>query len=136
MRRWIAIAVVVPWAAWAVGRTFGLDRVHPLVAIVAFTPYAALTAPIAILVALALRRRLVALVALAAAVLLAIAVVPRGLGSADEMVSEEPDLTVMTSNLYGGRADAELVADLVRRHHVDVLVLQELTPGSLARLDR
>ena len=136
MRRWIAIAVVVPWATWAVGRTFGLDRVHPLVAIVAFTPYAALTAPIAIVVALALRRWLVALVALVAAVLLAVAVVPRGLGSAEEPVSDAPGLTVMTSNLYGGRADPERVVDLVRRHRVDVLVLQELTPEVLARLDR
>lgn len=136
MRRWIAIAVAAPWVAWAVGRTFGLDRVHPLVAIVAFTPYAAITAPIAIVVALALRRWLAALVALVAGVLLAVAVVPRGLGSAEPPAGDEPDLTVMTSNLYGGRADPERVVDLVRRNRVDVLFLQELTPRSLARLDR
>jgi len=72
VRRWIAIAAVAPWAAWAIGRTLGLDRVHPLIAVVAFTPYAAVTAPIPVLVALALRRRAAAVVALVAAVLAAV----------------------------------------------------------------
>lgn len=135
MRRWIAIAVVAPWAAWAIGRTFGLDRVHPLIAFAAFTPYAAATAPIALVVALALRRRVAALVALASVALLGAAVVPRVL-ALEENPRGTGTVTVMTSNLLGGRGDARRVAALVRRHRVDVLALQELTPEAVARLDR
>jgi endonuclease/exonuclease/phosphatase family metal-dependent hydrolase len=34
-----------------------------------------------------------------------------------------------------GRGDAQALMQLVRRYHVDVLSVQELTPGELARLD-
>jgi len=44
-------------------------------------------------------------------------------------------VTVMTSNLFEGRADAAQVADVVRREGVDVLVLEEITPDFLADLD-
>jgi endonuclease/exonuclease/phosphatase family metal-dependent hydrolase len=135
VRRWIAIAVVAPWAAWAIGRTFGLDRVHPLIAFVAFTPYVAATAPIPVIVALILRRRLPALVALVAAVLLAVAVLPRWL-SVEEHGRGSGAATVMTSNLFGGRGDPERVVELVRRHRVDVLFLEELRPDAVERLDR
>ena len=135
VRRWIAIVVVAPWVLWAIGRTLGLDRGHPLIAFVAFTPYAAVTAPIAVVLALLLRQRLVAVVALAAAVALAVAVIPRGLTVAEESRTT-PTMTVMTSNLLGGRGDAERVVSLVRRHRVDVLTLQEMTPEAIERLDR
>ena len=135
MRRWIAIAVVAPWAAWAIARTVGLDRVHPLIAFAAFTPYAALTAPVAILVALALRRWLAAIVAVAATGLLALAVLPRAFGSSAPAGDGARTVTVMTSNLYAGRGDAERVMALVRRYDVDVLNLEELTPDALERLD-
>jgi endonuclease/exonuclease/phosphatase (EEP) superfamily protein YafD len=136
MRRWIAIAVVVPWVAWAVARTFGLDRVHPLIAFAAFTPYAALTAVVPVVVALVLRRWGAALVAAAAAVVLAVAVVPRGLGTSGALPSGADAVTVMAFNTYGGAGDAERVVELVRRHDVDVLLLEELTNAGLADLDR
>jgi endonuclease/exonuclease/phosphatase (EEP) superfamily protein YafD len=135
MRRWIAMAVVAPWAAWAIARTVGLDRVHPLIAFAAFTPYAALTAPLVVLVAAVLRGWAAALVALTATVLLGVAVLPRGLGDPGNARGRET-VTVMTSNLYGGRGDAARVAALVDRYDVDVLALQELTPEALERLDR
>ena len=44
-------------------------------------------------------------------------------------------LTVMTANLFEGQADAQDVVDAVRSEHVDLLVLEEITPDELARLD-
>ena len=134
MRRaapWIAWAVAAPWVAWAIGRTLGLDRVWPLTAVVAFTPYAALTAPVPVLVALALRRWWTALVALVAAVALAAVLVPRVVG---EDTTGSPAITVMTSNLYFGKADPRELLGLVRRHRVDVLTLLEVSPQSIDRL--
>src|SRR5688500_10744796 len=133
----VAGAVAAPWLVWAVVRVPGLERGHPLVAMIAFTPYAAATAPLPVLVALALRRRAVAAVAAVAALALAAVVLPRALdGPADAPASARgPVLVVMTSNLYVGRADAAAVVRLARERHVDVLSLQELRPEALARLD-
>jgi endonuclease/exonuclease/phosphatase (EEP) superfamily protein YafD len=44
------------------------------------------------------------------------------------------DVTVMTSNLWLGRADAPSVVAAVQRHHVHVLMLEELTSDELARM--
>jgi len=133
--RWIAPAVAAPWVLWAVGRTLGLDRVHPLVAIVAFTPYAAATSPLPVLAALVLRRRVVAAVAAIATLLLAAAVLPRASGEAVPAPPGGRTITVMSSNLFHGRADARRVMELVRAEGVDVLVLTELDAAALARLD-
>ena len=46
MRRVIAIAVALPWVAWALVRRLGLDTRYPLVAAIAWTPYVALTSPL------------------------------------------------------------------------------------------
>jgi endonuclease/exonuclease/phosphatase (EEP) superfamily protein YafD len=45
------------------------------------------------------------------------------------------DLTVMSANLWSGRADAQQVMDAVRYHGVDVLVLTEVTPDAVTQLD-
>jgi predicted Fe-Mo cluster-binding NifX family protein len=42
----------------------------------------------------------------------------------------------LTANLLAGRAGAEVVAELVRRKHADVLFVQELTDEAAARLQR
>src|SRR3954452_6667677 len=44
-------------------------------------------------------------------------------------------VTVMNSNLYAGRGDAQDVVDAVRDNGVDILVTEEITPGELDRLD-
>jgi endonuclease/exonuclease/phosphatase (EEP) superfamily protein YafD len=44
-------------------------------------------------------------------------------------------ITVMTANLFEGKGDAQDVVDAVRSDHVDILVLEEITPDALARLD-
>jgi endonuclease/exonuclease/phosphatase family metal-dependent hydrolase len=41
----------------------------------------------------------------------------------------------MTANLRYGRADLRTVVELVRRHDVELLSLQELTPEAMQRLD-
>ena len=41
----------------------------------------------------------------------------------------------MNANLYEGRADAQDVVDAVREYHVDILVLEEITPGLLEEMD-
>jgi endonuclease/exonuclease/phosphatase (EEP) superfamily protein YafD len=54
------------------------------------------------------------------------------------LTDEEPragtELTVMTVNLYVGRADPEAIVDEVRRQEADILVLTEVSPGAMAEL--
>jgi endonuclease/exonuclease/phosphatase (EEP) superfamily protein YafD len=47
---------------------------------------------------------------------------------------EGRSLRMLTANLNGGRGDATVIADLVRRLHVDVLSVQELTWSARDRL--
>jgi endonuclease/exonuclease/phosphatase (EEP) superfamily protein YafD len=78
------------------------------------------------------RRRLVALAALVATVGLMVqglAVAPFFTGT-----TGRADLTVMTSNLEFGRADAAAVVRTVASEGVDVLALEEVTPEELDRL--
>ena len=133
----VAAAVAAPWVLWAALRTLGLERGHPLVAVVAFSPYVAALAPLPVVVALLLRRRVVAAVAAVAALALLAAMLPRALPGLQRAASDTPGrtLVVMSANLKFGHADTATVLRLVREHDVDVLSLQELTPTALARLD-
>jgi endonuclease/exonuclease/phosphatase (EEP) superfamily protein YafD len=47
----------------------------------------------------------------------------------------DTDLTVMSSNLWFGTANAGQIMDAVRFHGVDVLVLTEATPAAMRRFD-
>ena len=139
-RELAAAALTAPWLVWAAARGLGLDRGHPVVAVLAFTPFAAATSVLPLGVALALGAwRAAALAAITALALLA-AVAPRALPGPDPGSGrggpQGPELTVMTSNVYAGRADARAVMRLVAEHDVDVLSLQELTPAAVAALDR
>jgi endonuclease/exonuclease/phosphatase family metal-dependent hydrolase len=44
-------------------------------------------------------------------------------------------ITVMNSNLYEGRGDPQDLVDAVRDNHVDILVLEEVTPDVLQKAD-
>jgi endonuclease/exonuclease/phosphatase family metal-dependent hydrolase len=46
-----------------------------------------------------------------------------------------PQITVMNANLFEGRGDAQDVVDAVRDNGVDILVLEEITPTALEKLD-
>ncbi|RLP92295.1 endonuclease/exonuclease/phosphatase family protein [Micromonospora sp. BL4] len=128
---WLA---VVPTAAWASARLAGLDR-GPLVQALAFTPYVAGWSVLALALALALRRWWPAAVAaLAAAALLGV-VAPRAVAGA-QPAAGGPTVRLLTANLLAGSADAPTLVELVRRHRVDVLTVQEFTPDAQAALDR
>ncbi len=135
MRNLVAGAVAAPWVVWALVRTLGFEVPYPLVALIAFTPYAALSSPVPVVLGLLLRRWAVAGVAGVAMLAFAVASAPRALGG-PEPEATGPRLVVMTSNLYLGQADARAVLRIAREHDVDVWSLQELRPGLVRRLER
>ena len=73
----------------------GVELSFPLVALIAFTPYVALTSPVPVVAALALRRWAVAGVAAVAAVALGLAMVPRAVAG-PQPEADGPRLVVMT----------------------------------------
>ena len=84
------------------------------------------------------RRRPVALAGLASGALLALHVgwaAPSLLGATPEADPDAPTLTVMTSNLRFGEADAREVIRAAETGEVDVLVLQEVTPEAVTALE-
>ena len=105
MRSLVAVVVALPWVVWALLRTLGVELSYPLVALIAFTPYAALTSPVPVVAALVLQaagrgrasrrwRRLRS----------AVAMVPRAVAG-PQPDAQGPRLVVMTSNLWLGQAD-------------------------------
>jgi hypothetical protein len=122
-------------ALWALIRTLGLDSGWPLVPLMAFTPYVCMLAVLALAVCALLREWPAAIVCAIAAGALIGAVAPRAIGGPDRDAEGLP-LRVMTANTLRGKGDATELARLVREWEVDVLALQELTPGFAARLER
>ncbi|MBO4208683.1 endonuclease/exonuclease/phosphatase family protein [Micromonospora echinofusca] len=128
---WLAVA---PGLGMAVVRLTGADH-GPLVQLLAFTPYVAAATPLAVLPALALRRWWPAGVAALTALLLIGVVAPRAV--ADRAPDADgPALRVLTANLLKGGADPAHLVDLVRRHRVDLLAVQEFTETARANLER
>ncbi|HWM12442.1 MAG TPA: endonuclease/exonuclease/phosphatase family protein [Solirubrobacteraceae bacterium] len=136
MRRALAWLLVALCAAWVAIRLLGLERGFPLVPLVAFTPLAAAGA-LAVVVVVALLRELVpALVAAVLALALVATVVPRALGGPTEPDGRAgPALRVASANMHFGTGSADALVALVRRERIDVLSVQELTPGLARRLD-
>lgn len=134
VRTLIAAAVALPWVLWAIVRVSGIALPYPVAPALAFTPYAALTVVAPIVVALVLRCRVIAAVALGAGIALAVCVVPRATGD-PAAAGGKPALTVMSVNSLQGRADAQTVMRLVETHDVDVLAIEESRPAFVARLD-
>lgn len=127
--------LAVPWAAWALVRTFGLEGGRePLIQAMTLTPYAGLTSLLPLLVALLLRRWRVAAVAGVVVLLFVLALAPRALPGPRPDV-DGPRITVMTSNVLTGLGDARAVVALVRARRVDVLAMEELPAEEVARLD-
>lgn len=128
----LVVAVWVPFWWWApLGPPIAF-------ALLAATPVVAGFALVVAAVALGLRRWAAGGVALVAAVLLAVIVVPRALPDGDTGVAPgagSAPLTVATVNLEFGHGDPAAVVALVRERRVDVLGLQELTPEAVRRLD-
>ena len=93
----------------------------------AFSPYLMAGSLLALLVYVLLKQRELGVVALVV-VLVAISTQWRLFVAADRY-RDGVSVVVMTSNLRLGHADAGSVVSAVRRHHVDVLMLEELTPA-------
>jgi endonuclease/exonuclease/phosphatase (EEP) superfamily protein YafD len=132
---WLA---AVPFAVWALVRVAGLDGFYPGVQLIAFTPYVAAVAPLAVAPALLQRRWFAAGLAGLAAVALAVCVLPRWVADADGAVAAGagPRVRFLTANLLAGEADLDRLVAIVRDERVDVLAVQEFTPEALAGLDR
>ncbi len=141
--RWPLI-LIVPLAlyllflvGWLAARTLLGDRWWWLFLLNVATPYLLLPLPLALLIALALRRWLsvalsVALLAPGAPILLDVWMP----SFSDDLEYSKPAITVMTYNLYGGNDQAEPVIAAIRAAKADVVALQELNPAIAAALQR
>jgi endonuclease/exonuclease/phosphatase (EEP) superfamily protein YafD len=125
--------LVLPGLLWAVGRLFGWESGY-LAQLFAFTPYAAAWAWVPVVVAALFRKWLIAAVALVAALILAVCVVPRAIPTGDRGPADGVRLNVMTVNVFLGEADAADIVRLVRERDIAVLAVQEFTPGSRSGL--
>lgn len=120
---------MIPIVAWTMIRLFGLEGGFPLVALMAFTPYAAIAALFAAGVAVALRNWAAAAIAAAALLCLAAVVLPRTVGSSTARAAGHETLTVLAANVHEGTADPDALVGLVDRFHPDLLSVEELTPA-------
>jgi endonuclease/exonuclease/phosphatase family metal-dependent hydrolase len=129
---WAVWICVTPFAAWSLVRTGGWERGWTAIDLLAFTPYVAAASVGALALALGTRRWWAAGVAAVAVVALGFCVLPRFVADADAArpATPGPAVVFMSSNMLAGGADAAQLVGLVRDRHVDVLALQEFTPGA------
>jgi endonuclease/exonuclease/phosphatase family metal-dependent hydrolase len=120
------VVLVFPGLIWAVVRLFGLERGW-IVQLMAFTPYVAAGAWVPVAIGVAARKWLFSVIGAVAAVTLAACVLPRALPDRDRWPSTGFNLTVMTINMYIGRADPGAIVRLVRTDDVSILAVQEFT---------
>jgi endonuclease/exonuclease/phosphatase family metal-dependent hydrolase len=138
-----AAALAVPALLLTTARALDTDN-GSMVRIEAFTPLALpLYAVLLVLLAAgAVRQRGdrrpqvgAAVLALAGLTLHAWWFSPQVLGDTPEPADGAQRITVMNANLYAGKGNAQEVVDAVRDNHVDILVLEEITPDLLAQMD-
>ncbi|MFB9906176.1 endonuclease/exonuclease/phosphatase family protein [Allokutzneria oryzae] len=126
---------VVPYFAVSLLRLLGLDGGHGIsVAAVALTPYALPLGAVLTAILLFTRRWIVGLVSLLLTVLLVTVVAPRTMAAARPNGTGQV-LRVLSVNISMDRGDAAAVVRLVRERAVDLLSIQELTPGAERALD-
>ncbi|SDK50249.1 Uncharacterized conserved protein YafD, endonuclease/exonuclease/phosphatase (EEP) superfamily [Actinopolyspora mzabensis] len=121
----------------ALGRFGGLERGQVSSALIALTPYVTAGGGVLLLLTLALRRWLTALVVAVVTAVLAGSVAPRVFP--DEQAgsgAQGHSLNVLSANVYFGEADAEQLVRLVRQNDVDVLSMPELNSDMVDELRR
>ncbi|WP_062429813.1 endonuclease/exonuclease/phosphatase family protein [Herbidospora daliensis] len=127
--------IVLLYAAWVLLRLVPGDVGFWWVQLVAFTPYVALSSPVALLLALLARRWVAGGAALAVCLVFAALVVPRMVGESPSG-GGGPRLRVLAVNLLAGGAPAEEVVRLVRSVRADVVAFQELSPDAVEAMER
>lgn len=130
----LATATALPWVVWAGLRATGTERGFPLVPAMSFTPYAATAALLPLAAAVRLRSPAGALLSAASGAVLAGAVLARRRSNGPEVPDGGARLRIATVSLRKGLVHPTPVVDLVRRHDIDVLSVQELTPRAEAGL--
>jgi endonuclease/exonuclease/phosphatase (EEP) superfamily protein YafD len=139
------LAVVLTAVAFPplVARAAGGEPPHPYPSLAALAPPATLVAFAGVVVAAAASWRLALLLTIPALTLLAWQLPPARRTGGE--IAQEPQqvpnsgpgvltLRVLSQNVLGGSADPAAVVRAVERHRVEVLVVQELTPGMVDRL--
>ncbi|NAS21409.1 endonuclease/exonuclease/phosphatase family protein [Herbidospora sp. NEAU-GS84] len=137
-RGWVTAAIwliVAVFAVWAGLWLFPSDVAFGWVQLVAFTPYVALSSPVALVLALLARRWVAGGAALVVCLVFAVIVGPRMVGESPSG-GGGPRLRVLAVNLLAGGAPAEEVVRLVRELRVDVVAFQELTPSAVEEMGR
>jgi endonuclease/exonuclease/phosphatase (EEP) superfamily protein YafD len=130
---WLA---VLPLLAWAVMRGFGLEGHSGLAPLVSFTPYATIGAFFLLGLCVAARNWPAAALSACAFAVLAVAVLPRTIGSGETAPPGSTEVTVLSSNVYHGRAQPAALMALVDRVQPDLLSVQELNHSLAAQLRR
>jgi endonuclease/exonuclease/phosphatase family metal-dependent hydrolase len=138
VKTWAVVLWVVPcvvFLAFAALRLLGVTGNRFIIATIALTPYIGVAGLALGVIGMLMKRWIFAGIVLSIAMITSAAVVPRMLAN-DQAKAYGPKLTVMTANLYVGRADAKLLLDMVREQGADILSLQELSPQMVQDLDR
>lgn len=138
----LAVALTAVAIPPLVARAAGGEPPDPYPRLAALAPLATLVAFAAVAIAAAASWWLALLLAVPAVTLLAWQLPPaRRAGRETGPVPQVPDpgpgaltLQVLSLNVLGGSADPAAVVRAIERHRVDVLVVQELTPGMVRRL--
>jgi endonuclease/exonuclease/phosphatase (EEP) superfamily protein YafD len=133
-RAWLIWILVVPIVLWALVRLFGLEKGSLPVALMAFTPYAAVAAFLLAGVAVALSNWAAAVVTMLATVCLVAGILPRAIGGERTPVDGHEALMLLSANVHHGAADPAALLGLVEGLRPDLLSIQELTPGFANKL--
>lgn len=131
MRRALLTLVTMALALPTAVRLLGDHGRIALVLLAVVTPFVALPLAVLLAVQLVLRKWVLAGVTGALVLINACWLLPLYVADA---VPQGGPLTVLTANLYFGRADAAALVRQVRDHKVDVLAVEELTAEAVVRL--
>lgn len=127
---WLLTLALAGFTGW---RLFGTDGAWPLVVALSVTPYIAVAAVLPVGLAVWLRSMPLLTVVVLCVCALTVVLIPRAFTD-DLSPGSGPRLEVMTVNIRTGDADLAVVADLVDKHDIDVLAVQELTAEAADRV--
>ncbi|MFT4049363.1 MAG: endonuclease/exonuclease/phosphatase family protein [Solirubrobacterales bacterium] len=132
-RNVLALAIAAPWLIVVLVRLLGVDRIWPLVPLVAFTPQTLLTLLVPLVVALVLRAKWSVAIVGAAMISLAFVIAPR-LITNDQPAASGKTLRILTANLLHGDASPAPLVAAIRSSRADVIALQEASLNNIAEL--